>query len=508
MNFQCTTEDTVVATEQGKYRGYQFRDIYQFRGIPYAKAERFRPPEEPDSFEGVRDALHYGSVCPLMFPDRADGDVMSPHRVWFPDENCQNLNIWTPSLQAENRLPVIVWFHGGGFFAGSSIEQYAYDGESLAGYGPAVIVTVNHRLNVLGYLDLRGFDDKYERSCNAGNLDLVAALQWIHRNIAGFGGDPDNVTIFGQSGGGGKVISLMQMPQADGLFHKAMIMSGTLGEVLTDHTVDMKPVIRRTMANLEIAEEEIDRLQTIPYEKLVEAYLEAYGALITDRGIPFFGPHANVDYVGDPMKVGFTEHAKTIPVIIGSVFSEFYSSSYRKEHVPDEKIQEIIVEKYGEEKGTALVAAFRKAYPEKVLADLFAIDGGAFRYESKKWARERVKQGCADTWLYLFDLDFPAFGGTPAWHCSDIPYFFHNLDKTPIVNIEEVSDRLCEQMSGAFMEFARTGRPVSPLLPEWEPCEEGHEKTMFFDKSPVLRENVDDEILDLCRELKINGSFI
>lgn len=143
-----------------------------------------------------------------------------------------------------------------------------------------------------------------------------------------------------------------------------------------------------------------------------------------------------------------------------------------------------------------------------MLADLFAIDGGAFRYESKKWARERVKQGCADTWLYLFDLDFPAFGGTPAWHCSDIPYFFHNLDKTPIVNIEEVSDRLCEQMSGAFMEFARTGRPASPLLPEWEPCEEGHEKTMFFDKSPVLRENVDDEILDLCRELKINGSFI
>lgn len=145
---------------------------------------------------------------------------MVPHMYWSEKEDCQNLNIWTPSIRDGRKRPVMVWLHGGGFSSGSSIEQLAYDGENLSRAGDVVVVSVNHRLNVLGYLDLSPFGEKYRDSANAGNLDLIAALEWIWDNIEGFGGDPENVTLFGQSGGGVKVWSLLQMPEADGLFHK------------------------------------------------------------------------------------------------------------------------------------------------------------------------------------------------------------------------------------------------------------------------------------------------
>ena len=506
MNFICNDRDTVTLTDKGKYRGFYFNGIYQFWGIPYAKAERFCPPEEIEPFEEIRDALNYGNVCPLMYPDKADGDIMSPHRVWFQDENCQNLNVWTPALSKESKLPVVVWFHGGGFFAGSAVEQYAYEGDQLAQYGNVVVVTVNHRLNVLGYLDLHGFGEKYERSCNAGNLDLIASLKWIRKNIEAFGGDPENVTIFGQSGGGGKVITLLQMPEADGLFHKALIMSGILGEVLSDQGLDLRPVIERTMKELDVAD--VDGLQKVPYPKLAQAYLKAYGELISDQGIPFFAPLPNQDYVGDPMKVGFTEHAKKIPVIIGSVYAEFFGSEYKAKRLSAEAMTEIIAGKYGQEKGKRLVKAFKAAYPEKTLADLFAADCGAFRYETKKWVAKRIEEGCTDTYLYMFALDFPVFDGTPAWHCSDIPYVFHNLKAAPVVNVEGVSENLCEQIAGAFIRFLYSGKPQNKLLPEWKCCEAGQERTMVFDRKTQLRINYDTEFMELCHELGINTCFL
>ena len=163
----------------------------------------------------------------MIDPETAVGEIMVPHRYWPKDENCQYLNIWTQSLDTEAKRPVMVWFHGGGFSAGSSIEQVSYDGENLSKFGNVVVVTVNHRLNILGYLDLSPYGvEKYWNSGNVGNADLVASLQWIHDNIAQFGGDPENVTIFGQSGGGAKVTSLMNTPAADGLFQKGIVMSG------------------------------------------------------------------------------------------------------------------------------------------------------------------------------------------------------------------------------------------------------------------------------------------
>lgn len=203
----------VLETTGGKLKGYFYNGEYIFKGIPYAYADRFQMPKET-AWEGVKDVTSYGFVCPLMAKDTPNAELMVPHRYWPQDEHCQNLNIWTKTLDSEKKLPVIVWLHGGGYFAGSSIEQTAYDGFNMCMNGDVVVVSINHRLNILGYLYLSPFGEKYANSGNAGHADMVAALRWIHNNIALFGGDPANVTIFVQSGDGMKVADLMQITDA------------------------------------------------------------------------------------------------------------------------------------------------------------------------------------------------------------------------------------------------------------------------------------------------------
>ena len=211
-SFWCTMTEPCVETKYGKYRGYKYGNIYNFFGMTYAKAKRFMMPEEPDSWEGIRDATNFGNVAPLL--QHSVGADSMRRRFWPEGENCQVLNVWTPTLDRNAKKPVLVWIHGGGYFGGSSLNHECYDGYELSEFGDCVVVNLNHRLNVLGYMDLSAFGEKYHNSVNAGNADLVAALKWIRDNIEGFGGDPGNVTICGQSGGGGKVTALMQMPCA------------------------------------------------------------------------------------------------------------------------------------------------------------------------------------------------------------------------------------------------------------------------------------------------------
>ena len=230
-NFMCTKTDPVVETKAGKLRGFQLDGTYAFHGVKYADAKRFHQPTPVEPWEGIKNALAYGYVCPMLQQDQPSNELMVPHRYWPLDENCQYLNIWTQHLDPNAKKPVLVWLHGGGFAAGSSIEHIAYEGENMSKYGDVVVISLNHRLNILGYLDLSPFGEEYKNSGNAGNADMVAALQWIHENIANFGGDPENVTLFGQSGGGAKVTTLLQTPAADGLFHKGIVMSGVLGRL-------------------------------------------------------------------------------------------------------------------------------------------------------------------------------------------------------------------------------------------------------------------------------------
>ena len=497
--FVCTPTEPVVNTAKGKIRGFILDGTYTFYGIPYAEAERFCQPRPVPAWEGVRDALSYGYVCPLMEQDAPDKEVLVPHRYWPMDEHCQNLNLWTRSLDPAAKKPVMVWLHGGGFSAGSAIEHVAYEGDRLCEFGDVVVVSVNHRLNILGYLDLSAFGEKYQNSANAGNADLVAALEWIHRNIAAFGGDPDNVTLFGQSGGGEKVLTLMNTPAADGLFHKGIIESGVT-DLNPGKSTDGAPLVRAMLGYLGIPEGEVARLETLPYPRLVEAYKAVAGEIGRAGGYIGCWPVANEWYKGNPREVGFTDHAKTIPVLIGSVMGEFCFEPgvQNKYQMADAEAMALVEEKYGSY-APRLAELFRAAYPGKHLTDLLYLDA-FFRGPTRQFIALRAETCAAPTYAYLFAYDFPIDGGKTAWHCSEIPFVFHNTCRTPLFNVPGETDRLEEQISGAFVHFARYGSPAIPSLPAWPPCAAGEEATMVLDTESELRRNFDADLIDLLIE--------
>lgn len=486
----------VVETTGGKLKGFFYEGEYIYRGIPYAYADRFQMPVET-SWEGVKDATSYGFVCPLMSQDTPSAELMVPHRYWPQDEHCQNLNIWTKSLDEDAKRPVIVWLHGGGYFAGSSIEQVAYDGYNMCMDGDVVVVSLNHRLNLLGYLDLSPFGEKYKNSGNAGHADMVAALKWIQKNIAQFGGDPDNVTIFGQSGGGMKVADLMQIPDADGLFHKGLIMSG-IGDTSTLPTSrgDGREIVAALLAELGLKEDEVEKLETIPYYELSRAYGKVSMPIAMKGGYIGGSPLLNDYYLGSPLECGFREHALEIPIMLGSVFGEFafLPETYDKTALSEAEAKEIIAKVYGEHTDE-MIAAFTKAYPGKYATDVLNVDR-AFRQLTKRLAKQHSRGG-AGTYLYDFTLEFPIQHQKIAWHCSDIPFFFRNTDKVEICAIPGVSDELEAQMFDAFMMFARTGKPGHSGLPQWDSVTEDKEPTMIFDRNCEVRNNFDDALYEL-----------
>lgn len=490
----------VLETTSGKLKGYFYDGEFIFKGVPYAYAERFQMPQKI-TWEGVKEATSYGFVCPLLEQDTPNAELMVPHRYWPQNEHCQNLNIWTKTLDCDRKLPVIVWLHGGGYFAGSSIEQVAYDGFNMCMQGDAVVVSVNHRLNVLGYLDLSPFDKKYANSGNAGHADMVAALKWIHDNIGLFGGDPENVTIFGQSGGGMKVADLMQIADADGLFHRALIMSGVSNaSLMPSCTGNGHAIVSALLQELGLSENELGKLETIPYYELANAYKKVSPVLAMKGEYIGGGPLVGEYYKGNPLDYGFRDHAYEIPLMVGSVFGEFafMPSDYDKNNLSEEEIKKIIYRVY-QEHTEEMVEIFKKTYPDKNVTDLLSVDR-VMRQPSKAIAKLHAEGKKAGTYLYDFTLEFPIYHNKIAWHCSDIPFFFHNTDLVEICQIPETGKRLESQMFEAFMAFAKTGVPKSGKLPEWEPVTGEKEPTMIFDRVCELRYNFDDELYN-----KIDG---
>ena len=487
----------VLETTSGKLKGYFYDGAYIFKGVPYAYADRFQMPSEI-RWEGVKDASSYGFVCPLMNQDVPSAELLVPHRYWPQDEHCQNLNIWTNTLDEKVRNPVVVWLHGGGYFAGSSIEQEAYDGFHMCMQGNVVVVSVNHRLNILGYLDLSPYGEKYRNSGNAGHADIVAALKWIHENITLFGGDPDNVTIFGQSGGGMKVADLMQIADADGLFHKSFIMSGVGSASLQPVcTGDGREITASLLKDLELREDEVEKLETVPYAELVRAYKKVSPAVAAKGGYIGGAPLVNDYYKGSPLDFGLREHAHDIPVMIGSVFGEFSfaPTAYNKKELTSAAMEKIIMEVYGD-RTQEMMRTFAEAYPDKNPVDILNIDR-AMRQPSKQFAKLHAQKGNAGTYLYEFTLEFPFMHDKIAWHCSDIPFFFHNTDRVEICGIPGVSDELEEQIFGAFMAFVKGGRPEHDKLPAWPSVTPDEEPTMIFDRKCEVRMNFDDSLYTL-----------
>lgn len=487
---------SVLETTSGKLKGYFYDGAYIFKGVPYAHADRFQMPV-PSKWEGVKDATSYGFVCPLMEQDTPSAELLVPHRYWPMDEHCQNLNIWTKALDKNAKKPVIVWLHGGGYFAGSSIEQVAYDGYNMCMEGDTVVVSINHRLNILGYLDLSPFGEKYKNSGNAGHADMVAALQWVHDNIALFGGDPDNVTIFGQSGGGMKVADLMQIPAADGLFHKGLIMSGVADENMLPSCVGTgEKIVEAMLTELGLTTADVAKLETLPYPELVKTYAKVMPTVAMTGAYVGGGPQVNDWFLGSPLQFGMRERAREIPLMIGSVFGEFAFAlaTFDKTALTQAEMEAIVSKVYGEHTKDIL-AAFAKAYPGKNPTDVLNIDR-VMRAPSKKLAAMHAKGGKAGTYLYDFTLEFPMMHKI-AWHCSDIPFFFHNTDKVEVCSIPGVTEKLEEQIFGAFMSFTRTGVPSQEQLPAWPEVTETEEPTMIFDRECQVRDHFDDELLKL-----------
>ena len=512
----------VTSTSAGKLQGYIHKGIYNFKGVVYAQAERFMPPKKIDSWSGIKTAITYGRVCP-QFTDEAN-DIFPPHwyfPYWEPrnlpqDDACQNLNIWTPALDGKKR-PVMVWLHGGGFSAGSSSADYVYDGENLSRKGDVVVVSVNHRLNSLGFLDLSAYGEKYKYSGNVGMLDIVAALEWIRDNIKNFGGDPDNVTLFGQSGGGAKILTLMAMPSAKGLFHKAIEQSGA--EELMGMSYPNRQAVRRvaelTLQNLNLSAEEVDKLQTMPYEQLATAanaaYLQAVAELGNDKLYPTalgWTPFIDGEIIPqNPVDDGFAEQAKNIPLLIGSVANEWTTMDMwskmdtaqfdNKNNWSAATVEQKLREKYGANV-ESVKAAFREAYPDKPIANALYIDSWT-RVRTLKTINLKVQQGGAPVYNYIFSWETPVVGGFGmAYHCAEIPFVFNNIElSAPATGATKEAYALADKISQAWINFARTGNPNAKGLPDWMPYTVSNGATMIFDNKSVVRYNHDKKLMAL-----------
>lgn len=511
-----SSDEVIAQTQSGKVAGYIDNGIYIYKGIPYAKAERFMAPQAPDSWEGVRSSRAYGPTCPQAKRTGWYSDEQAFSFNWndgFADEDCLRVNIWTQGLSDGKKRPVMVWLHGGGFAAGSGQELPSYDGTNLARKGDVVVVTLNHRLNVLGFLDLSAFGEKYAHSGNVGLLDLVAALQWVKNNIEHFGGDPSNVTIFGQSGGGGKVSTLLATPSANGLFHKAIVQSGS--QLTTMEANYSRRIGVAVAQELGIKASDIDALQKVPYEQLLAAGDKAIAKVRVEaekEGFsPFiFGWGPTVD--GDVLPVQpFAGHApeqsKNIPMIIGTTVNEFCMSAFvpAMRNLGKDQIMEQLRQKYGD-RTDEFVKAFAKAYPDYRPVDLTDVDV-MFRPMALAQGALKSAQNGAKVYMYLFTWQSPVLNGVlRAVHCMEIPFVFDNaVVHAGMTGGGAQAQALAEKMSGAWINFARTGDPNGSGLPQWEPYTAEKGATMLFDNDCVVKYNHDKDLMEIARAFPMRG---
>jgi para-nitrobenzyl esterase len=511
----------VAETTAGKVQGFTRNGIHTFKGIPYAGSTegpaRFLPPSKPQPWSGLRSSMYYGPTCP-----------QAPRAGWLNDENaflfqwddgqpgedCLRVNLWTPGLKDKQR-PVMVWLHGGGWTAGSGQEQPAYNGENLSRRGDVVVVSLNHRLNILGYMNLAVYGTKYASSMNVGVLDLVAALEWVRDNIGNFGGDPNNVLIFGQSGGGGKVSTLLSMPMAKGLFHRAVVESGSTLR-LGDPELNAK-LAAAVVAELDLSKATIDKIQGVPYARLLEAQAAALKKLEPNPpqgggpGMPArrgAAPRLGFDPVVDGKIV--TRHpfdpdapaiSAGIPMLIGTVLNEQSPSMIHPEleAMSEDEMKKRAAERYRDHTD-AVVAAYRKGYPNvkpvELLSRMFSVRTNAVRQAELKAA-----QNAAPAFLYLFAWQTPLLDGRPrAFHCAEIPFVFYNTDVSAFATGGGPEARaLAAKVSDAWIHFARKGDPNHPGLPPW-PKYDASGPVMIFDRTCEVKNDPDRELRRVVEE--------
>jgi len=494
-------EIAVADTQYGKVRGYVLRGINYFLGIPYGAdtsgANRFMPPQKPKPWSNVYPALWWGNTAPQNMENRYENKYASFRDHWNYDdvsEDCLRLNIFTPALNDGKKRPVLFWIHGGGFTNGNGIEQDGYNGENFARFGNVVFCSINHRLGPLGYCNLAGVGgEKFAASGNVGMMDIVAALEWVRDNIANFGGDPGNVTIMGQSGGGAKVCILTAMPSAKGLFHKAVVLSGASRRA-ADKTYS-EQLGAAVVKEAGLTSSDLDKLQSMPWKEFYAIATRAQQNLAREGGGG-----------GSPMGRGFSpvvdgsilpQHpygpegapsAADVPMIISSVQNE-QSPSWADSSLESITLDQV-VEKlrhragfgggFGD-KAPEVVAAYSKAFPGRKPVEIWSL-ASSNRQSVVALADVKSKQP-APVYVNWFTWQPPLFDNRMrAFHCVDISFWFYNTDLMYTHTGGGPRPRaVSTKMAGALLQFMKTGNPNGAGLPKWPKYSSAKGEVMVFD---------------------------
>lgn len=486
----------VASTAYGRVRGSDNDGIKVFKAISYASAARFRAPTPPRPWTETRDAVAFGPMSPQV--RRPLGSLFAS---WTFDkdmsEDCQVLNVWTPALRDHRKRPVMVWLHGGDFSSLSG-SRNVFDGTRLCRKGDVVVVTVNHRLNVFGYLQLAQLAPEFPDAGNAGMLDLVAALKWVRDNIAEFGGDPGNVTIFGQSGGGGKVSALMAMPAARGLFHRAIVQSGSYYLEAMSAEAGTKLAVALLDA-LEMARADAAKLAELPADRLIAGLEKAmqgpakanYRPVVDGRNLPEgpWSPGGPALSAGVPMIIGTTGTEMTL--LIGAREPKTFE-------LDEAGLRQRMLAWFQPGDIDKVLSTFRATRPNATPSDLFfaiATDK-AMREGAWRQAERKAAQKAAPVWLYELDWVTPVDGGK--WgspHSLDLAMVFDNVAlSASMVGTNRQAQTVADQMSSAWLAFARNGNPNNGNLPYWPAYRPTDRATMVFDvKSLVVNDFRGDE---------------
>jgi len=465
-------DEPIATTKEGQLRGERLNDrgVLVFRGVHYGQStagpNRFKAPQRVAKWQGIKDATKFGATCPQggdVGRRTTTGGELLPH-----SEDCLVLNMWTPNLAANKPRPVMVWFHGRGFYAGAGSEPL-YDGARLAKRGDLIVVTVNHRLNVFGYLYLGKVGGReWQTSGNAGVQDMQLALEWVRDNIGAFGGDPKNVTIFGESGGGAKVSTLLGVPTAKGLFQRGIIQSGarTKGYAVALATKNTEIV----MAKLNV--KTFAELQAVPMDKLLAA------VTTTGRTTPDFGPVTDGEYLpADMFDPVAAASARNVPIIVGTNRDEY--ALYAREHpignkMTDAQLREDLAPNFGANV-EPMIAAYKQSRPQASPWDLMvAIRSNRFHIGAIRLSE--VASKAAPVYMYSFDFAPTSLG---AAHGAEIPFVFSNATANP--NARANAKAVEDAMSDAWIAFARTGNPNHAGLPQWPTYDPQTRATMIFD---------------------------
>lgn len=493
--------NTIVETTTGKIAGTMERKVFTFKGVPYgastAGSRRFLPPIPPAPWAKVRYCTDYGPIAPQTGPlvdcleGAADERVMGIRRHLPQSEDCLVLNVWTPAIRDGGKRPVMLWLHGRAYDQGAGSEVM-YNGANLARRGNLVVVTINHRLNYFGYLHLADIGgEEFAGSGIAGMLDAVLALQWVRDNIEAFGGDPENVTIFGESGGGAKVSTLMGMPSAKGLFHKGIVQSGP--GVRGVEPADANEFAERLMYGLNIGKNDIRKLQELPAAQIQAAARKILpGRSLLGIGDPRrgavmrMGPVVDGKYLPQhPFDPVAAPTAAGIPIIIGTNRHEnstFSTLDPRRKKLTEEELRERVLPIF-EDKVDKVIATYKRTRPEATPWDLFvALTSENTRRGSIALAERQAAVSPAPVYMYLLTWETDYMGDLfRACHILEIPFVFDTVDDMAITGGKPDKYELLESINGAWTAFARTGNPSHAGMPGWEPYSAQKRATMILD---------------------------